>query len=133
MHFGLAFPHLCLTCLLTPLVCRHKSTVWVQFYIITGGCPPGLCRSDRERSTLQVKLKSAQRALTESLNAPHPKSQGQEEGAPKQGGEGNLSALSALAEREVIHKLKSRVYELENEVCVYVCVYACMCACACVV
>lgn len=83
-------------------------------------CPPGLCRSDRERSTLQVKLKSAQRALTESLNAPHPKSQGQEEGALKQGGEGNLPGLSALSEQEVIHKLKSRVYELENEVCVCV-------------
>ena len=78
----------------------------------------GHFRSDRERSTLQAKLKSAQRALSESLSFPHPKLQGQEENTSKGGGEGGLATLSGLAEHKVIHELKSRVYELENEVCV---------------
>ena len=80
-------------------------------YLTAHVCSP---RADREKSILQGKLRSAQKTINEGTHmTQQPTSTGTT--AASSGG-----SLAAGADEQ--HRLKSRIFELENEVCVCVCV-----------
>lgn len=71
-------------------------------------------RSDREKSILQGKLRVAQRNIIESSGRPQSDSGRGKEATPTA-----MTEESTLSSEER-HKLKSKIYQLENEVCVHV-------------
>ena len=72
-------------------------------------------RADREKSILQGKLRSAQKTINEGTHTTQQSASTGTTASPSGG------SLAVAADEQ--HRLKSRIFELENEVCV--CVMTC--------
>ena len=66
------------------------------------------CRADREKGILQGKLRCAQKAINEGTHAHHHPASTETAAASKEG-----TTTAAAMEQ---HQLKTRIFELENEV-----------------
>ena len=66
------------------------------------------CRADREKGILQGKLRCAQKAINEGAHAHHHPASTETAAASKEG-----TTTAAAMEQ---HQLKTRIFELENEV-----------------
>ena len=94
-----------MTCIHAPKLKYHKIIVELS-----------LCRADREKSILQGKLRMVQKNIIESTGRPQLVGSIGKEATPT-----SSSADGAGLGGEERHRLKSRIYQLENEVATCTC------------